>query len=105
MAFQQVEPAELKSSLPNLPSSEGSDSRTSMLDIIERLLVYDPPSRMAASDILSHCYFSNTTIPLVLPPGYIYAVPHPDASIECESMLLEDTLRPGVESSWKAMGL
>jgi len=107
MVFQQVQPTELKSHLPNLPSSlaSASEGQQAILDIIEHLLVYDPPSRMAARDILSHCYFGDMTVPLVLPPDYICPVPHPGASTEWEGMSLEDILRPGVELSWKAMGL
>ena len=105
MAFRQVQRIELKSLLPNLPLSMASDSRTSMLDVIEHLLVYDPPSRMGARDALSHSYFSSTAIPLVLPPDYLCTVPHLQSSIDWEGMVLEDILRPGIELSWKAMGL
>ncbi|KAF8336516.1 kinase-like domain-containing protein [Cantharellus anzutake] len=103
MAFRETQPIELASVLPNLP--EPTDSRSFILDMLERLLVYDGSSRITARDLLSHPFLANTTVPLLFPADYMSATSHPDASYVRDGMSMRDILQPGIESAWEAMGL
>ncbi|KAI0354667.1 kinase-like protein [Trametes cingulata] len=69
VTFVQVPPVELRRLLPNLPPEETRPEHDDCLDLVSRLLVYPPESRLRADDALSHPLF-HRGIPLLVPVGY-----------------------------------
>lgn len=66
--FKATPKTDLRALLPNLPSL---DEDVAILDLIERLTVYDPSARLSATDALDHTWFKPGTKPdLILPRGY-----------------------------------
>lgn len=56
---------DLQTLLPNLPPAV---SGSTCIDLIEKFLAYQPPSRLTAADGLRHSWFTDSM--LLVPPGY-----------------------------------
>jgi len=101
MSFQQTTAADISNLLPNLPASYRTIDPSSPLDLIERLLVYDPGSRLRAPAILEHPWFSSGA-PLILPRDYSNS--SIDIRVEWETRWdgidLADMIAPGVQSAY-----
>ncbi|KAI0673836.1 kinase-like protein [Trametes maxima] len=69
VTFIQVPPVDLHKLLPNLPAIEVQPEHDLCLDLVRKLLVYPPESRLRAKDALSHPIFERG-LPLLLPTGY-----------------------------------
>ena len=92
--FFEVPPVNLPSVLPNLPMAGTQPERDDCLDLLSRLLVYPPGSRMCAKDAVAHALFTRG-LPLLLPPGYAAWGSTPVAEYQERSLshILARTLR------------
>ncbi|CDO73403.1 hypothetical protein BN946_scf185013.g37 [Trametes cinnabarina] len=70
VTFVQVPSVDLRRLLPNLPPEEFQPEHEDCVDLVSKLLVYPPESRLKAQDALSHPLFKRGT-PLLLPRGYL----------------------------------
>ena len=68
--FVEVPAVDLQHLLPNLPTDETQADRYDCLDLLSKMLVYPPESRLRAQAALAHPLFSRG-LPLLLPPGYL----------------------------------
>ncbi|KAG2032990.1 kinase-like domain-containing protein [Suillus americanus] len=92
LSFINVEPVDLSSILPNIPSSAQRhevDTKTHMppetmsptpVDLIHRFLVYEPSQRLRPSKALTHPWFTSEP-PLLLPDDFPAPRIHGEASI------------------------
>ena len=106
MAFQQTAAVDITTLLPNLPPSCRVEPLSSPLDLVERLLAYDPGSRLRASAILEHPWFSSGA-PLLLPrhPSFSSIGIRVNWETQWDGISLADMVRPGVQSAnalWEA---
>ncbi|KAI0368917.1 kinase-like protein, partial [Pilatotrama ljubarskyi] len=69
VTFVQVPPVELKRLLPNLPPDETQPEHDDCLDLVSKLLVYPPESRLRADEAVCHPLFGRG-VPLLVPAGY-----------------------------------
>lgn len=69
VTFNEVPAVQLDTRLPNLPCPSDV-MRTHAIDLVSKLLVYPPESRLSAQDALSHPFLTCDEVPLLLPPGY-----------------------------------
>jgi serine/threonine protein kinase len=69
VTFNEVSAVQLDTRLPNLPCPSDV-MRTHAIDLVSKLLVYPPESRLSAQDTLSHPFLTCDEVPLLLPPGY-----------------------------------
>ncbi|KAI0640131.1 kinase-like protein [Trametes polyzona] len=93
VTFVQVPAVDLRRLLPNLPPEGTQPDRDDCLDLVSKLLVYPPESRLRASDALSHPLFGRG-LPLLLPQEY----PRdgsPDTAIDVwDDRTLAEVLKP-----------
>ena len=64
--FVQVPPADLRKLLPNLPVAETQPEHDDCFDLVSKLLVYPPGSRLQARDAVMHSMFTRG-LPVMLP--------------------------------------
>ena len=69
VTFNEAPAIQLDTLLPNLPCQSDA-MRIHAIDLISKLLVYPPESRLSAQDALSHPFLTCDEVPLLLPPGY-----------------------------------
>ncbi|KAH7339015.1 kinase-like domain-containing protein [Rhizoctonia solani] len=82
LVFNPMPPRPMRPLLPNLMPGETSTAsaagldcmqdRDNVVELIQGLVRYPPPSRTTASDLLHHPYFRQGSS-LILPPGYVGA--------------------------------
>ena len=66
MTFVEVPSVDLAGLLPNLPPIQTGREREDALDLVKKLLTYEPEWRLRATDALKHPFFKHGT-PLLLP--------------------------------------
>nr|VWP02446.1 N/A [Ganoderma boninense] len=66
VTFVGVPPADLAGLLPNLPPIQTGREREDVLDLVRKLLTYEPERRLRATDALKHPFFKHGA-PLLLP--------------------------------------
>jgi cell division cycle 2-like protein len=90
--FNDVPGVPLDTKLPNLPPPSDVTIRTHAIDLVSKLLVYPPESRLAAQEALSHpflnCDDEVLLLPLILPAGYPLHEDQRQARAEWEGLSL-----------------
>ncbi|KAF8707322.1 hypothetical protein AX14_013616 [Amanita brunnescens Koide BX004] len=94
VTFNTVPAVQLDTRLPNLPRHPEA-VRTRAIDLVSKLLVYPPESRLGAQDALSHPFLTCNEIPLLLPPAYPLRGGQEgrQVQVEWEGLSLGDLLR------------
>lgn len=100
ISFRMVPRQALRTLLPNLPPTTTpalSDQRN-CVDLIDRLLTYQPSMRLSAANALRHPWFTEAA-PLLVPPGYTAASDDAQGVEIWEGKTLADLLLPKLHPS------
>ena len=73
LTFEHADPVDLRAVLPHIPvipqdvASNDAGLKSSVLDLLDRLLLCSPSARMTPTQALEHPWLSSENIPLLYP--------------------------------------